>query len=241
MVMISKRCKDFVYGAKNMLKNIGQDIWIVKLPLLPFGTMATMTIVRIGKKLIILSPVKPYEGLFDEIDRLGEVAVIIAPNGYHHLYFKYFTDQYPDAEFLYSKAAHKKILKRIENHAHAQELNELGNYWWMKDVQMILIDGMPAVQEHVFYHGASKTLVVFDAWFNINQSTSRMARFFWFLVGLKPHIPGQSRYFRSRIKDCQAYKKSMTKIKDLLVDRIVVAHENIIEGQKICRDLIHRS
>lgn len=223
------------------MRKIGQDIWIVRLPLLPFGTLATMTIVRIGAKLIILSPIQPYEGLFDELDRLGEVAVIIAPNGFHHLYFKAFIHQYPEAEFLYSKAASKKIRERLGNYAHAHELNELEKYWWKDDLSVFLIGGMPAVQEHVFYHVPSKSLVVFDTWFNINEAKSFMARFFWFLVGLKPHVPGQSRYFRSRIKDHEAYKNSITNIKNLLVDRIVVAHENVIEGQKICSEILYQA
>lgn len=223
-----------------MLKLIAHNIWIAQAPLLPFATLATMTVVKIGERLIIISPIKASEKLYQAIDALGEVDAIISPNGFHHLYFREFVERYKNATYYYSPAAQRKIVKRLNKKTTARPLDHV-QAWWLNELWPFLIAGMPAVQEYVFYHTSSQTLVACDSWFFINKSSSLLARIFWWLAGIRPQMPGQSRYFRSRIKDKLTFKESVKKLLQLPIKRIVVAHENIIEGEALCKELIQKA
>ena len=76
-------------------------IYIVEYPV-RFGGMdlfSRMTIVRLNDgKLWLHSPCKIDALLKSEIDQLGEVAYIIAPGNFHHLYVSDLQTEYPNAE-----------------------------------------------------------------------------------------------------------------------------------------------
>jgi hypothetical protein len=60
-----------------------------------------MTVVRLpGERLWIHSPIAPDDALFAAIDRLGEVAWLVAPNSIHYWYVADWQARYPGAQTL---------------------------------------------------------------------------------------------------------------------------------------------
>ncbi len=78
-------------------------IWIKEYPIRYAGTTfnARMTIVRLTNgDLIIHSPCEIDELTKAFINKLGNVAFIIAPGNFHYLYVSSAQDAFPDAETL---------------------------------------------------------------------------------------------------------------------------------------------
>ena len=84
-----------------MLEQLEKDLWTVSIPHkfmgLHFGTR--MTIVRQkNKNLIIHSPIHLTDEIKGELEQLGSVQHIIAPNLFHHLYVGEYVQEYSNAK-----------------------------------------------------------------------------------------------------------------------------------------------
>lgn len=217
-----------------MLQKIDENIWVVRSACLPFGALATMTLVRLkNNQVIVISPIRLDDALKAAIESIGEISFLIAPNGFHYLFLSDFLRYFPKAQYYYSPALIKKIKKIQEVFPHHKMLDENINSPWMTELRPLLLGGMPNVQEFVFYHQASKTLIACDFMFLIRKPVSRLANLVWRLFGIKPQVPSQSRYFRFQIKDQEAFQRSLEEISKLDLRRIIVAHEAVIEGSHL--------
>ena len=83
------------------LKEIDINLWTAEQPLKYFGLEVgtRMTVIRLSQdKLIVISPIHPKDAIIHQLDQLGKVNYIVAPNLYHHLFVARFKQIYPDAE-----------------------------------------------------------------------------------------------------------------------------------------------
>jgi len=82
-----------------LLEKMGDGIWSAGLPLrvgaLDIGTRTTLVRLPDGG-LFVHSPAQ-LEGLKAEVDAIGPVRHVVAPNRYHHLFVREWKDAYPDA------------------------------------------------------------------------------------------------------------------------------------------------
>jgi len=93
---------------------------------------------------------------------------------------------------------------------------------------MVAVDGMPNVQEHVFCHRATRTLIVADLFFNVSLPSGGLA---W-LMGKLADIGGRpkpARIWRAMIKDPASFQGSLRRIMELDFDRIIPGHGELIE------------
>jgi hypothetical protein len=61
---------------------------------------ARMTVVRLSdRSLLVISPIDLVPRLRQELDKLGIVRVIIAPNRFHYLCVSQFAEAYPKRRF----------------------------------------------------------------------------------------------------------------------------------------------
>jgi hypothetical protein len=116
-----------------------------------------------------------------------------------------------------------------------------GAGWPYREVlEPFALRGMPSVNEIVFYHRPSKTLIVTDLCFNMVGVKGLAARLVLQAFGTYNRL-GVSRLFVSLIKDRRAFKESVQDILSLEFNRIVVSHGAIVEGDarsklKACLD-----
>ena len=87
---------------------------------------------------------------------------------------------------------------------------------------------MPKLQEIVFFHHASRTLILTDLAFHIRNSDSWFTRLFMRLNGAYGHF-GPSRIFRTLVKDRAALRSSLNRMQEWDFDRIIVAHGEVLE------------
>ena len=85
-----------------MLKPFGREVWTADGPdvvIVGFHYPTRMAAIRLSDaSLFIWSPIRLTDGLRAEVDALGQVRHIIAPNSLHHLFLPEWTRAYPDAK-----------------------------------------------------------------------------------------------------------------------------------------------
>ncbi len=153
------------YEPLNTLKSIGPDIWIADGPILiwkvgpaalPFPTRMTLVRLRDGG-LWVHSPVAPDETLLMEIDALGPVRHLVSSNKIHHVSLGPWSARYPDARVWASPG----VRKRSEV-AFTDDLEDLPPGEWSEDIDQRIARGSKALEEVVFFHAASRTLILTD-------------------------------------------------------------------------------
>ncbi len=87
---------------------------------------------------------------------------------------------------------------------------------------------MPGLDEHVFFHPASRTLVVTDLVFNVHACPGFMPLLLR-LVGAWKRV-AQSRVWRFATKDRAAAAASIAEVLAWDFDRLVMAHGEVIES-----------
>jgi len=154
------------YEPLNEPKPLAPDIWIVdgphiRLMAIPFPTRAT--IVRLeGGGLWVHSPTALDDALRAQIDDLGPVEHLIAPNWIHYAYLPQWQDAYPGAATwaapgVAERAAKTGTLLRINFDLvdHAPDA-------WAGQIEQLVVKGSNVHREAVFFHRASGTLILTD-------------------------------------------------------------------------------
>ncbi len=147
---------------KDALKKIGNEIWMADgspVSFFGFAYPTRMVVVRLsGEKLWIWSPIALTNGLIREIEALGKVSFLISPNKLHYLFLGEWAAKWPDAIMVASPGLKKK----------RKDLNfdlELGDDpypGWAKEIDQVIVHGSFVLDEVLFFHKTSRTLMVCD-------------------------------------------------------------------------------
>ena len=197
---------------------------------LNFG--ARMTVVRLPDgSLLLHSPVPISDSLAEDLDRLGSVQHLVAPNLFHHLFIGDAAARWPAAR-VYAPAGLRQ--KRPDLTIH----HILGEDPLPEGVVGISLAGQAPLSETVLFHPDSCTLVSCDLVLNITNPVGWWTKFYLSLNGISGR-PGVSKVVAwTAFKDHTAMRSSLDDILDLDFDRLIVAHGDVIEtdGRRIFRE-----
>lgn len=146
----------------SFLQKIDDDIWIydgstVSWYGMPYTTR--MTIVRLQNgEIWIHSPEQIVDGLLAEIQTLGEIKYLISPNKIHHLFIQDWIQLLPNAMAF---SAPGLIEKRTDVTFYG-ELSDQPENQWNEDIDQLIFKGSKAMDEVVFFHKKSSTLILTD-------------------------------------------------------------------------------
>jgi hypothetical protein len=210
-----------------MLRRLHENLWTLDLPLrMPGGIQlgTRTTIVRLADGSLFLHCPGPIEeDDFQEIAKLGSVRHIVAANLFHHLYVKQAVDRY-DGATLYAPPNFEQKLPDLDY----QTLTDDAPAAWKGELEQVAIAGAPSLNEIVFVHEASRSLLLTDLCFNMQHSDSRITRVTLRLMGAYRRF-GPSRLARSFMKDKAAVRTGVERILELDFERIIVTHGDIVE------------
>ena len=183
-----------------------------------------MTIIRLGSgELILHSPVPISPALRDELAALGPVAFVVVPNA-HGRFAEQAHRIYPSAQLLAAPtppSGRKSIPFR-------GSLADQPPAAWAGHVESRLVLGF-RLQEVVLFHRPSRTLVLTDLCFNIQRSSSRIARAFFRANDMWQRF-GPSRIIRNiAVSDRAALRSSLEQILSWDFERIVPGHGDVVE------------
>jgi hypothetical protein len=159
-----------VYAPLNVLKPLAADLWIVDGPIermavpggsVPFSTR--MTLVRLPDgALWCHSPIAPDPTLFAAIDALGPVRHLVSPNLLHYAHIGAWKRRYPQALAWASPGVRKRAASRRTETPFDADLGDSAPLAWRAAIDQLCFRGSRAMQEFVFLHRASGTLILAD-------------------------------------------------------------------------------
>ena len=145
-----------------LLEQIDDSIWLAKGEMVnfygfPYPTRSVIVRLTSGD-IWVWSPVKLRPELRAELDRLGPIRHLVSPNKIHHLYLHEWKVAYPDAKIWGPEST---IQKRPDLHFDVP-LGDIVPAEWQTDLDVAWFKGSFAMDEVVFYHRSSRTVIVAD-------------------------------------------------------------------------------
>jgi hypothetical protein len=208
-----------------MLDRIAEDVFAftddLRLPggmLLPSRT----TLVRRGGRVLVHSPLAIDDARAAEIEALGEVDAIVAPSKIHFLFLEKAIARWPRARVWGARG--------LETKAKGVAFEPLPPSGAMEGLCVRKIEGFPYIEEHVFLHEPSRTLVVTDLVFNVHEARGIGMPLYLRMVGAWKKT-AQSVLWRMLSRDKPAAKRTVADVLAWEIDRVVMAHGDPFEGE----------
>jgi hypothetical protein len=202
-----------------------EGVWTVSRPHRMMGIElgARMTIVRLPDGgLWLHSPVALEPALQRAVEALGEVRHLVCPNLYHHVYAGPWADAYPDA-LVHAPRGLRRKRRDLRIDAH---LGETPHPAWGDAFVPLRIEGC-RLQETVFVHPASRSVVSADLAENFATSSHWPTRLYLKAAGLE-HRVGFSRMLRFLFRDHRAARRSLDRLLEHDFDRLVLSHGAVV-------------
>lgn len=208
------------------LTPLSDDLWVVDHDMFAFGIHfpGRMTVARLPSgDLWLWSPVPIDDQLADALSELGPVRWLVAPNRFHHVHLPAVIARYPDARLLGAPGLPEKR-KDLQFHGTLDQPPTE----WSETFEVVPTAGVPSLNEVLFFHRPSGTLITTDLFMNVHEADGWLSRVIYRLEGCwqRPRVP---RLFSLITRDKKALQSSLTPLTQLDVQRIVLAHGAIVD------------
>ncbi|MBD2056732.1 DUF4336 domain-containing protein [Oculatella sp. FACHB-28] len=217
-----------------MLREIDEEIWVAEQPLRYLGLSVgtRMTVVRLAnRELVVISPIQASDAIVSQLSQLGTVKHIIAPNLYHYLFAANFKLLYPQATFWAAPGLEVKKPELSVDQIIKSDEDKLWNgleFMFFDGFRVLGLSGFDLLNECVFFHSASRTLILTDTAFHFDESFPMLTQFAARLLGgykrLSPSV-----LERIATIDKESVRKSVEQVLNWDFERVVMAHGSIIE------------
>jgi hypothetical protein len=210
------------------LRPLAEGLWVVDGPervaRLHIGTR--MTVVRLADGgLFLHSPIPWDEALGASLAEIGRVAWLVAPSKVHHLWLGPWAEACPDATLVGAPGLRDKRRDLVFH----RELGGAPPSDWAAELDQCRVNGMPYVNEVVFLHRASGTVLITDLAMNFPRPLpGALTRVWRRAMGLGDGL-GASRLVRTLVRDRAAVRASLERILAWDFDRVVVTHGDVVE------------
>jgi hypothetical protein len=155
-----------------MLVPFGQNLYVTDGPTVsffgfPYPTRMAVARLSTGNAWV-WSPIRLTNELADAVETVGPVSYIVSPNKLHHLALEEWKNRWPGAR-LYAPPGLAR--KKKELHFDA-ELDDEPDSAWKADIDQTVFRGSFAMEEVVFFHRASRTVIFGDLIQRFPQATT---------------------------------------------------------------------
>lgn len=223
-----------------LLTSIGRNIWISggkAVDVAGFSYPTRMAVIRLADgDLFVWSPIALGDDLRREVDALGAVRFIIAPNTLHHLFVPEWRRAYPGAKLC----AAPGFTKRQPHIPTDATLGDAPPAEWSAQVDQVIMYGNRITTEVVFFHRESATVLFTDliqnfprGWFKGWRGlVARLDR----LDAAEPEVPQK---FRLAFSDRRTARGALERILAWPAEKLIMAHGPLISTH--ARDHIARA
>lgn len=242
-----------LYDPINVYKPLAANIGVVDGPFeyfsvagmrMPMPFTTRMTVVRLANgELFLHSPIKYDPALAAELQGMGTVRHLISPNQWHYAHVGEWQRAFPDAVAWGSPAARRRANARKIEVQFTRYLEADAPPEWRSEIEQTLMPG-GIFKEFVFFHCASKTLILTDTVMNLETSKTNRP---WSTVArlTAMHAPRGGIFFGMRVPLLLQQKKAAAAFQTIRAwqpQRIVLAHGTIFEGDadQVIRRLFRR-
>ncbi len=207
------------------LKPFGDRIWIcdgprVRMMTIPFATRMTIVELEAGN-LWVHSPLEPTPEVQEAVEALGEVKFIVAPNKIHSLGVGPWKEQYPSADVWVSPRFRERHPSAPVDYVIGADAPQA----WGGQIDILCFGGSSFLDEVVFYHNRSGTLILTDL---IQRHDPAGESWFWRFVkrtvGVLGLSGGTAKDLLCTFGDLDAARASAEALLRWDFDRVVIAH-----------------
>lgn len=207
------------------------SIWAAERPVWFSGVRmrSRTTVVRLaGGALWVHSPCAPSDEVCAALDALGEVRWIVVPNRFHHLETPATAARYPNAVVVGPKSA----VARNPQVSLAMGAHDPAYVRATPELTSIQLNGVPFLDETVFFHPASGSLIAADL------LISACARDHW-TWRFAARIWGRYEKFRTppdvrwNTRASAGAAESIAQLSALAIERILVAHADPLTDRPV--------
>lgn len=212
------------------LQAFGQDIWIAdgeSVSVAGFHYPTRMAIIRLGDGgLFVWSPTALTDEVRGEVDALGPVHFIVAPNSLHHLFVQPWQAAYPAARTI----AAPGLARRRKDLAFDGDLGDAPDAGWVQDIEQVIVRGNAITTEVVFFHHASGTALFTDLLQNFRPGAFKGWRALVAkLDRMTADEPQVLQKFRVAFTDRKTARAAVQRILDWPVRKVLMAHGAPVE------------
>ena len=211
------------------LKTFASDyLWVAQMPLKIYGLEigTRMTVCRLSSgDLWVHSPIPPEPELRQQLDSLGRVRFIIAPNRQHHFFIGDFLAAYPDALLFGSP----DLPSKFQDLPFDGVLGERPEPEWSADLDQVPIQGNIFHDEVVFFHRHSRTLIVTDPCIFGHPEQPPLTRFVLWVAGVYQK-PGPLLDVKLAYLDKKAACPSLEKVLEWDFEKMILAHGHLLNS-----------
>ena len=221
-----------VYEPTDTLKPLAEGVWVVDSGPLYRVIPLRMTVIRLTDGTLLLhSPTPPTPQLCAELDALGRITALVAPNLAHWMSVPAWQRLYPEAKTWAAPGLRRRGPVRRSGMRIDAELNGAAPAGWGGALELVPVPGGLGFTEIALFHRSSRTLVLTDLVLNLEpQLLPWLARGFMRLVGTTAPGGRAPVYLRQLIKaGGPAARAAAARLVALRPDRVVFAHGRMLE------------
>lgn len=218
------------YEPLDTLKPVADGLWLIDGPAirvmgLPFSTRATVVRLANGD-LWVHSPTRLTESLRQEVQALGPVRHLIAPNRLHYAQIADWQAAWPEAKVwaapgVDAQAAKHGLSLHIDHDLKCDEADAP----WDGQIDQMIVRGSKTYREAVFFHRTSTTLILTDliAAFETAKLPVWMRPIVW-IAGIDDSDGKMPPNMRWTFRDKTALAEDVERMIDWAPRRVILAH-----------------
>jgi hypothetical protein len=207
------------------MRLLAPNLWTQTYPLSMLGGHQgrVCTVLRLGSGRLIIHSTAPFSAPdIAAISALGVPCWLVDSMLRHDTFSKEGRAAFPDIPYLVPDGFPQTTELRAQPILPSPPE-------WAGEVEVLKIDGMPQVEEHVFLHVPSRTLIVADLVFNFAPTTGWTSFMRRTLMGVKER-PDAARLYPLQVKDRAAYDRSIRELFTRDFDNIITGHQEPVLG-----------
>lgn len=224
------------YEPLDTLKPVAEGLWIIDGPAVvsygfPFSTRATVVRLDNGD-LWVHSPTALTSGLRAELEALGPVRHLVAPNCLHFVHVADWMAAFPEARYWAAPGVAARAEKAGLSLPEGTPLQwDRAEGPWDGQLQQRIVRGSRWYQEAVFYHGATRTLILTDLIeaFDTAKLPARCRPFVW-LMGIDNTDGKMPPLLRMSFRDKAALAEDIETLVGWGPRRVILAHGDWYEA-----------
>lgn len=191
----------------------------VRMAGLPIGRRSAVARAA-GGGLVLFSPLPFSDDAAAAIRARGNVIAIVVPSRFHVRFYEPWFGAFPSACVVASAGV-------AGDHPGWRTVDPASKSALLAGFRWHTLAGMPAVEETVFLHEASRSLIIADLLF-CTPRPKGLAGLLAAAAGIGGHPPRPSRLWRSLVRDRQAFAASLREVLAWDFDRIVPGHGTVV-------------
>ena len=209
-----------------LLRPFGPGLWLAAGPqveVIGFAYPTRMAVIRLADSgLLIWSPVALTPALRTEVEALGPVTRLVAPNSLHDRYLAKWRQAFP--------AARTYVAPGFAASPGDIELGDAPPADWAADLDQVIVRGNRITTEVVVFHRPSRTVIFTDliqqfppGWF---KGWRALVARLDLMTAAEPAVP---RKFRTAFTDRPAARAAVRRILAWPAERVIMAHGPPVE------------